>query len=276
MNKLYCCILVISIFFLSFETYAQQDNLFNNKAADSLNAINIGYPVTGARGDTLFNIYTKIGASTPVERAANISRKIKKLYEDDFLNIDSVLIQKSENSLDIVYKEIIIMSISERDALLYNDSLLNVANEFYTKIISSISEAKKENKFLKIALRTGLVGLVFVLAWLLMRLLDRAYARMLRFINKKKDAWLKNLSYNDYTFLTAEQELQTILLLIKVSRWVLYAVLLYITLPIVFSIFPFSRDWADVLFSLVWSPFKKVLLSIWEPATDQVQPGTAT
>jgi small-conductance mechanosensitive channel len=41
-------------------------------------------------------------------------------------------------------------------------------------------------------------------------------------------------------------------------------VLLYITLPIIFSIFPFSRDWADALFHLIWSPFKGVLIAIWE------------
>jgi small-conductance mechanosensitive channel len=35
-------------------------------------------------------------------------------------------------------------------------------------------------------------------------------------------------------------------------------------LPIIFSIFPFSRNWADTLFHLIWSPFRGVLVSVWE------------
>jgi small-conductance mechanosensitive channel len=39
--------------------------------------------------------------------------------------------------------------------------------------------------------------------------------------------------------------------------------LLYVSLPILFSIFPFSRDWADALFQLVWSPLKGVIIGVW-------------
>lgn len=95
-------------------------------------------------------------------------------------------------------------------------------------------------------------------------LIGKGYSKLLLFINSKKDKWLKNLSYKDYTFLAAEQELQVVLFLVKIFRWFVYAVLLYITLPIIFSIFPFSRDWADALFHLIWSPFKGVLIAIWE------------
>lgn len=54
-----------------------------------------------------------------------------------------------------------------------------------------------------------------------------------------------------------------ILFLVRMSRWVVYAVLLYITLPVIFSIFPFSKSWADTLFNLIWSPFKGMLLGFW-------------
>ena len=83
-------------------------------------------------------------------------------------------------------------------------------------------------------------------------------------IDANRNKWLKDLSYKDYTFLTADQEMQVILLLIKVLRWFAYALFLYISLPIIFSIFPFSRHWADALFQLIWSPFKGVLIAFWD------------
>ena len=223
-----------------------------------------GYPVIGAMKDTLFLIYSKIGASTPKERAINISRKIEKLYEDDFLKADSILVMKSENTFDIIYGEIIIMSISENDAIWYGKGMPELAQSFKETIKNSIVEAKNENSWLKLIARIGLVLLVIGIAWAMIWLIGKGYSTLLLFINSKKDKWLKNLSYKDYTFLTAEQELQVVLFLVKIFRWFVYAVLLYITLPIIFSIFPFSRDWADALFHLIWSPFKGVLIAIWE------------
>jgi hypothetical protein len=57
---------------------------------DSLRNIFKGYPVMGVHNDTLFEIYSKIGSFRPQERAASITAKIKKLYDDDFLKIDSI------------------------------------------------------------------------------------------------------------------------------------------------------------------------------------------
>ena len=231
---------------------------------DSLRNSAKGYPVFGVMNDTLFLVYSKIGASTPKERAINISRKIEKLYEDDFLKTDSILVLKSENTYDIVYGEIIIMSISESDAIWYDKSMHELAQSLKENIKNSIVEAKNENSWLRIIARIGLVLLVIGIAWGLIWLIDKGYSRFLLFINSKKDKWLKDLSYNDYTFLTAEQEIQVILFFVKIFRWFVYAILLYISLPIIFSIFPFSRDWAEALFQLIWSPFKGVLNAIWE------------
>lgn len=237
----------------------------NKKAhIDSLRNSAKGYPVFGVMNDTLFLVYSKIGASTPKERAINISRKIEKLYEDDFLKTDSILVLKSENTYDIVYGEIIIMSISESDAIWYDKSMHELAQSFKETIKNSIVEAKNENSWLRIIVRIGLVLLVIGIAWGVIWLIDKGYSRFLLFINSKKDKWLKDLSYNDYTFLTAEQEIQVILFFVKIFRWFVYAILLYISLPIIFSIFPFSRDWAEALFQLIWSPFKGVLNAIWE------------
>ena len=231
---------------------------------DSLRNTAKGYPVIGAMKDTLFLVYSKIGASTPKERAINISRKIEKLYDDDFQKVDSILVVKSENAYDIVYGEIIIMSISENDAKWYGKSMYELAQSFNENIKNSIVEAKNENSWLKLIARSGLVLLVIAIAWGMIRLIGKRYLRLLFYIKNKKDKWLKNLSYKDYTFLTAEQELQVMLFLLKIFLWLVYAFLLYFTLPIIFSIFPFSRDWADALFQLIWSPFKGVLIAIWK------------
>jgi small-conductance mechanosensitive channel len=222
-----------------------------------------GFPVIGVMKDTLFLIYSKIGATTQKERAHRISEKIYALYDDDFLKIDSISVEKSENTVDILYGETIIMSISETDALWNNQSMEALAQAYQEKIKASILLAKNERSWTKIGLRFGLMLLVIAFAWLLIRLIRKGYYRLTRAILRKKEGYLKNLSYKNYTFLSAEQELQILLILIKISRWFVFILLLYILLPIIFSIFPFTRNWADALFSLIWVPFKAVLNAVW-------------
>lgn len=222
-----------------------------------------GYPVIGVLADTLFTINSKIGASTPKERAARITSKIASLYKDEFLKTDSILVIKSENTYDIVYGETIIMSVSENDALWYDKDMPELANELKETISNAIILAKKENSFSKLLIRIALVLLVLILARLFVWLIGKGYTRLLNIIESNKERWLKSLSYKDYTFLTEDQELMAILFLVKALRWFIYAILLYVSLPILFSIFPFSRDWADALFQLVWSPLKGVIIGVW-------------
>jgi len=48
--------------------------------------------------------------------------------------------------------------------------------------------------------------------------------------------------------------------LLKVLIWLVLIVVLNITVPIMFIIFPISRDWADTFLNLIWSPFKSVFI----------------
>jgi len=222
-----------------------------------------GFPVIGVMKDTLFLIYSKIEAATQKERAQIISKKIYELYDDDFLKIDSISIVQSENTTEIVYGETIVMSISETDALWNNKSIDELAKEYQDIIKASIVVAKKETHWTKRLFRLGLLILVISLAYLLIRLLGKGYDKITKTVLNRKEHYLKNVSYKNYTFLSVEQELKVVLLLIKVFRWLIFILLLYILLPIIFSISPFTRNWADALFSLIWIPFKAIINAVW-------------
>ena len=235
-----------------------------NIRIDSLRKIVKGYPVLGALNDTLFYIYAKIGAFTPSDRAVNITHKIKQLYENDFLKIDSISTSISDNTIDVVYGEMIIMSISETDALWNNRTMQDLANENAAIIKKDIAVAKKETSFFKLLMRIGLVVFVILCLWLLIWLVGRTHSRMIHLITVRKEKWLKSLSYKDYTFLSSDQELSMILFFFKILKWFLIILLVYLILPVIFSIFPFTRGWADDFFDLIWAPFKGIFIAVWE------------
>lgn len=244
-------------------TDRESQRIAQKKASiDSLRKNSKGYPVTGILNDTLFFIYAKIGASTSHERALNISGKLRKLYDDDFLRVDSITIVKSENTFDIVYDETILMSISETDALWSNKSIPELANENSTIIKNALETARKENGFLKTLIRIGLLLLVFLILSLLIWLIGKGHLRMINYLTVKKEKWLKSITYKNYILLSEDQEFNGIIFVFKVLKYLLIAILLYIALPLTFSIFPFSRGWADILFGFVWTPLKGVFFSV--------------
>ncbi|WP_246581513.1 mechanosensitive ion channel domain-containing protein [Echinicola shivajiensis] len=230
---------------------------------DSLRKNTKGYPVLGVMGDTLFHIYTKIGASRPEERAENISKKIKELYDDDFLVVDSIYVVSEDNLADVIYDETIIMSVSEMDALWNDTTIRSLADSYALEIKASIVQARKDNSFVTILIRIGLVVLSIFGIWLLIWLVGKGHRRLLKFIAGRKDDWLKDLSYKDYTFLSAYQEFKFIIFISRFLKWVIYAFVLYIGMPLVLSIFPFTRGYSIKLFGLIWSPFKSIIFDIW-------------
>ena len=240
------------------------DRTLKKQEIDSLRSIVQGFPVIINLKDTLFVVRSNIGESSPKERASNIAKKIKNLQEDDLLKIDSIVVVKSLNTHDIVYGETIIIKISVADAIWYDKSTIDLANELSTKIKDAILEANTEHSLIKVLQRIGLVLLVLVFLWLIIWLIKRGNEFLLRYLNKVEDTWVKKASYKDYAFLTKEMIMRINLFALKVFRWILYVLFSYLAIDLIFGVFPLSRHWSHALFQIIWSPFKGVLISVWE------------
>jgi len=275
MNAIYKVLTFTLILLLSFHIEAQpitlnklDDSLSKpmplNYSVDTLKNTVKGYPVLGVFNDTLFLVYTKIGSFSTSDRAFNISKRIQKLYNDDMLQIDSISIAQSELTLDIVYGEITIMSISEVDAKWTQMPIQDLAKEYSTKIKNDLIHAKEETSLQSVIIKISKILGVILIVWLFIWLIGKLNKRLLNLLDQKKDKWLKNLSHKDYTFLSAEQELTALLFLIKIIRWLLILLILYLTFPVVFNILVFTRTWSHVLFNWFWMPFKAIFISIWD------------
>ncbi|MDY0280706.1 MAG: mechanosensitive ion channel family protein [Salinivirgaceae bacterium] len=222
-----------------------------------------GYPVKGVLHDTLFFVFTRLGTLNASQRAINVSEKIRLLYKDDYLVVDSIRFAPSDGFYDIVYKDVILMSISETDALWYNRTMSELANQYAETIKKSLLKARDEHSIGKFFMRLGLSILVLATSFFIIWIVGKGYYHAMRLIVANKTKFLKDLSYKDYTFITSNQELKVVLLLLSMFRWFLYGLFLYITLPVLFSVFPFTRGWADSLFTLILIPFKAVFSAIW-------------
>lgn len=154
--------------------------------------------------------------------------------------------------------------MNPQDSILVADTLTVVADSLLATQIPYDLKA-----VIKLVLtKVGVAALILFVVRLALRVVQYGYNRAIQYVTLHKERWLKTLSYKDYTILTAEQELQGIYVVLKVAKWFVYALVLYLSIPFFFILFPVTRGWADVLFSWIWTPFRSIFVSIWEYLPD--------
>ena len=229
---------------------------------DSVRQKHRGYPVMDTEGDTLLTIWQKSGELSAQQRAEHISQMIQTLKSNELLQPDSIRVDSWVATTDVMYQDKIIASFTEPDMMWYTESRYALANNFRTKLVASLGHAQKKASWLTFFLRLGLVILVLTVLYIVLRLIDGLYVKSLELIDARKDKFLRDFSYKGYTFLSKENELNTILTITKGIKWVFIIITVYLSLPLLFSIFPFTQGWAEKLLAFIWDPLKGVLLSV--------------
>lgn len=252
--------LLLSVLFL-LNFHLTSATSFVIQVQDSI-AVQEGFPVIGKAKEELFSIYQKSGDLSAAERASIISERIQRIDANTFSK-DSLQILKDQERLELIYGSQILLNITNLDTIGSKKSKQKLAN-FYVEVISAnldIAESKyiPKNVFLKI----GFVALILLGLWLALKLIAFLNKRSIRFIESKKDKWLKSLTYNNYTFITPEQELNVILFILKILKWFLILLVVYIFFPLIFSVFEFTQGWSNYLFDLIFSSFGQIFTAIW-------------
>jgi len=214
--------------------------------------------------DTLFYIYNKLGSSLAKDRAYNVVNRIENLYEDDFVKVDSFKIENNEISADIVYKDLIITSITELDALLEGKSKEEVARQYLKRIQQAISEERADNSITKVLIRTGLVLLILIIFSILVFFINRLKKYGTNRLLTERTERIKDVKIKNYVLVTSVQKTRIFINTINIARWGLIVLIAFIMLPIVFSVFPFTQSWASNLIGLFTKPLKKAVFAIWD------------
>jgi small-conductance mechanosensitive channel len=226
-----------------------------NNRIEELKEKSVGQPVVLMR-DTLFLVFTKSGESSAKERAASIAAKIILITDDDFFNIDSLVIVESLNSTDIVYQEIIVMSISKVDELWMGRTQLELATEYLeiikTHIIKRIDEKSFSKQLTRLLYVVGVSILLFILILLINRLFKKSKLVLINNID-----WYKRLSINNYSLISKAYFNRIILFLLAVVKWSLISILAYFYLVISFELYPATRYLTNHLLQIITVPLHK-------------------
>ena len=228
---------------------------------DSLRKITQGMPVV-IDGDTLFSMYPVRGGNSYITRANNTKNMIDLLGSEWNVKPDSIKLFMSEGYSEIMYGDRAILFLSDDDALWMNMPLDSLANMYREKIIEKVSYLQHINSLKNLFMRiveflAVLIGLVLFFSGL-----NYLFKKLKNYVKKRFELKFAPVIIRNYKVLNLQQALNILFIALNILRYILMLLALIIAIPILFFIFPQTRDLAETLFSYIITPIKSILSSI--------------
>lgn len=228
---------------------------------DSLRNHTNGIPLV-IEGDTLFLLYAKRGGVSPRERISRAEETVLKLGKSLTMKVDSLYIFESEYVTDIMCGESVIITLTDQDGLWQNKTRQELAEE-YLPVLSNVIERLHAEYGLSMKIKGVLLSLLIIalqigLIYLTNRMFRKVRRKIVQFMRSK----MRPVKIKDYEFLDVSKQARVLLFLSNVLRLLVILIQLIISIPMLFSIFPETKDLAYTLFSYVWTPFWDILKGI--------------
>ncbi|WP_455584322.1 mechanosensitive ion channel family protein [Bacteroides sp.] len=224
---------------------------------DSLRKFTPGVPVV-VEGDTLFYLFAKRGGHTPQQRAEMNAAAITELGKRFNLQPDSLYLESSDIVTDLMYGDKVLASFTDRDGLWEGRTRDQLAADKRQIVVHKLKEMKEEHGLWQLGKRILYFILVLVGQYLLFRGTNWLFRRLKVRIQKLKDTKLKPISIQDYELLDTQKQVNLLVFLSNLLRYAFMLVQLLLTVPLLFSIFPQTKNLAYQIFSYIWNPIKTI------------------
>jgi len=248
----------------AYEQWRTADSLailHRKEQIDSLRNVTRGMPVV-IEADTLFTIYPIRGISSFVTRVGNTVNMIRMLGNDPNVKSDSINLMLLEGYVEIMYDDRAIIILSDDDALWMNMPLDSLSKVYREKIVDKVKYLQKENSRKDLIARSLKFAGVFIVLGLFFYGLNYLFKKLKILVKNRFESTFPPPKMRNYKFLSLQQTLSIIFFAMNILRYILILTALIIAIPILFFIFPQTRDIADTLFNYILTPLKSIYSSI--------------
>ncbi len=211
-------------------------------------------------GKALFTVQEKILSVTPVDRAALISARLDKLARNPLFKTETITTVEGETVTDIVAGDMIIMTVTENDAVTAEKPRSDLAREYAETIRVSVDELNYQYSMRSIIIGVMYTLLATAILVAILMAITRLFPKLIAKIESLKGTRIRTIRFQALELL---QENQIATFLTNVARFfriVLILGLFYVYVPLVFSFFPWTRGFSTKLFQYILLPLQK----IWE------------
>lgn len=210
-------------------------------------------------GKALFELYQGLPPYSVEERAMIIEQRLIKLVGKGELTLDSFYLSSTDNMFTLNYQGTLLMQITPQDAEILNMNTADAA-KWYLENIREALKAKSSFEWLKQrAIEIGLTLLVLILLWLIIRYLNKFFTWINGIIIRNNSSFLSGVKIRNYEFLSKDRMIAFAASILKIIKWIIILLIVYLSLPIIFSIFPGTEGITTTLFGYVLNPLKSIL-----------------
>lgn len=208
--------------------------------------------------ETLFVIYDRIGAFTPQERARAITERLAQLAKDPFTAIYPVTVVDHGATSDLVYDDIVVMTVTDRDAQPTGKTRQEVAAECVRKIQAALSKSRQHSTFRTLLVDGALALLDTIVLVALLILFHKTFPKIYGKIDGWRGTAIRPIKIQRVELLSADQIAAALTGIAKTVRIGAVLILLYIYLTTVLGIFPWTRGISMTLIEAVLTTLRAI------------------
>lgn len=215
-------------------------------------------------GKSLFTVQEKILSLTPEDRASLISTRLAKLAQNPLFRPETITTVESETTTDISTGELIIMTVTEKDAEAAGKPRSELARYYAEIFRSAITESSNAYSIRSIVIGALYTLLATVVLVALLIVISRFFRKVVANIHSYKGTRIRTIRFQSLELLQEDRIEALLITTAKALRIVLVLLLLDIYIPLVFSFFPWTRGFSSKLTEYFLLPLQK----IWAAVSD--------
>jgi len=209
-------------------------------------------------GRELFRIRERILSLSPTERARAIQARLKRVVDNPMASRNPVSVQDDETGSYLYAGELVIMVVTDQDAVSTGKPRNELAREYAGKINATLDLYREERSFRSL-LTGGIYALLTTGALIaLLLLFRRLFPRLYAAISSLRGTRIRSIGIQSYEIVSAERIAAGLTLLARVVRVLLVVLLLYLYFPLVFSFFPWTRGYTARLLDYAVAPLSAI------------------
>jgi small-conductance mechanosensitive channel len=196
---------------------------------------------------------------TPAERCRLIEDRLKNLSRDLSFNPQHLYIIKEKDTTNIVTENLVIISLSDEDALDFAVARDELAVRLQVKIQESIEEERR-TKHPKVLLSALVFSFIASICYgVLMFTLSLGYKKINNRISDKTLSFIRPIAFWNYEILSRQSLVRFLIWLIRNVKFITNLLLFYIYISVVFSFFPQTATLTAKLIDYAVTPIHEIL-----------------
>lgn len=208
--------------------------------------------------DTILYLYASLGGKPAAARASAAELSMENVTKEYGFNPDSLHVVSGKYVTDIMYKNNTVFSFTETDALFAGMTKQELASTLLEKLQTQSIELSKTHGFFAQVKRIALFILIIIGQIILCYIIIRIFRVFRSRVDKLRDKKLKPIIIKDYELVNVDNEVRLIRLLLHGVQYFVIGIFLLLTVPLLFWLFPQTKEVATDLLTYILFPIKQL------------------